>query len=76
MLPSVVCYILRGSTKLPKNIHYQEVMSILLVRRIDAISERQIFSSEHITRRLLRPRAPGAHRIAKLETPYDLAEFA
>ena len=58
-----------------KNIHYREMTSILLVRPIDAIIEKQIFSPEHITRRLLRPRDPETHRFTELETPYELAEF-
>jgi hypothetical protein len=58
-----------------KNIHYREMTSILLVRPIDAIIKKQIFSPEHITRRLLRPRDPETHRFTELETPYELAEF-
>ncbi|PUA28806.1 MAG: hypothetical protein B0W54_10335 [Cellvibrio sp. 79] len=58
-----------------KSIHYREMTSILLVRPIDSIIEKQIFSPEHITRRLLRPRDPETHRFTELETPYELAEF-
>jgi hypothetical protein len=58
-----------------KLIHYRVTTSILLVRPIVEVIEKQILSQEHITRTVLRPRDPETQQFTELETPYELADF-
>lgn len=58
-----------------KHIHYREPTSVLLMRPIDSVLERQILSNEHITRRVFRPRNPRTWRYIELELPYEEAGF-
>lgn len=58
-----------------KKIHYRNLTTMQFLRPLESVIERQIYSKQHITRRLLRPRDPETWRYTELEAAYEIAGF-